>query len=381
MFSTLLFFSALISYILGQVVVLTPDNFDSIVDGSKNVFVKFYAPWCGHCKSFAPELDRAGDAFKGVNEVVIAKFDADAHQDFASRFGIQGYPTLKYWKKGSTDPIDYNGGRTAEDVIKFVNDNAGTNVKIAELPSNVVVLNTQNFDEIALDSNKDVLVEFYAPWCGHCKKLAPTWEKLGNVFVNDNNIVIAKVDATENQDLASKYEVKGYPTIKFFPSGASKQAEPYEGGRNLNNFVDFINERCGTRRNEDGSLKKSAGRIVELDTLANQLYSNNFKDQSLITQMKDLCNNQFKTNKDCDHYIKYIEKKDKSYIDKERTRLQGLIKSRSVAKDKIDVFKLKYNILTGFVEGPEQLETTSGGHDHGHDHDHDHDHDHHHDEF
>jgi len=264
----LLFF---VSYVYAQVKELTPADFDSVVDGSKNVFVKFYAPWCGHCKSFAPELEKAGDAFKGVNDVVIAKFDADAHKDFASRFAIQGYPTLKFFPKGSNKPVDYEGDRSADGVIKYVNEKAGTNVKIVEPPSFVTVLDESNFDNIALDNNKNVLVEFYAPWCGHCKKLIPIYEKLAQVFESDSNVVIAKVDATENQQLAAKYEVQGYPTLKFFPQGG-KNGEKYEGGRSLKNFVDFINERTGTRRNEDGSLMLSAGRFGKLDVIAHSIY-------------------------------------------------------------------------------------------------------------
>lgn len=65
------------------------------------------------------ELYRAGDG------VVIAKVDADAEKALATRFGVTGFPTLKYFPKGSTKPEDYNGGRTAEDIVEFVNKQAG----------------------------------------------------------------------------------------------------------------------------------------------------------------------------------------------------------------------------------------------------------------
>ncbi|AQK69405.1 Protein disulfide-isomerase like 2-1 [Zea mays] len=74
---------------------------------------------------------------------------------------------------------------------------AGTNVKIAAIPSSVVVLTSETFDSIVLD-------EFYAPWCGHCKHLAPIYEKLASVFKQDDSVVIANLDADKHTDLAKK---------------------------------------------------------------------------------------------------------------------------------------------------------------------------------
>merc|ERR1711916_408316 len=64
----------------------------AVVDGSKNVFVEFYAPWCGHCKRLTPEYEIVGDAFARTPEVVVAKVDADAHRSLGSRFGVTGFP-------------------------------------------------------------------------------------------------------------------------------------------------------------------------------------------------------------------------------------------------------------------------------------------------
>ena len=81
-------------------------------------------------------------------------------------------------------------------MVKFINDKAGTNAKVIEPPSFVTTLTTDNFDSIALDHDKDVLVEFYAPWCGHCKRLAPTWDELAAKYAGSEDVTIAKVDCT-----------------------------------------------------------------------------------------------------------------------------------------------------------------------------------------
>ena len=74
-------------------------------------------------------------------------------------------------------------------------------------------------DELLL--NHDLMcVLIDAPWCKHCKSLAPIWDKLGEKFASDDSVVIAKMDSTVNEIEA--FEIPGFPTLKFFPSGSDK---------------------------------------------------------------------------------------------------------------------------------------------------------------
>lgn len=104
-------------------------------------------------------------------------------------------------------------------------------------PVRVVV--GRNFDEVVNDPTKDVLIEFYAPWCGHCKTLAPKYEELATKLQKESGIVIAKMDATAN-DVPSYYDVKGFPTIYFAPKNSKQNPKKYEGGREVDDFVKYL---------------------------------------------------------------------------------------------------------------------------------------------
>ena len=117
----------------------------------------------------------------------------------------------------------------------------------------VKVLVGKNFADVALNKDKNVLVEFYAPWCGHCKQLAPTWDKLGEKFEAADDVGIAKMDSTANE--VKDVSVTGFPTIKLFAKGDNKVVD-YDGERNEAGFVKFLVKHGATEPKSEEPEKK-----------------------------------------------------------------------------------------------------------------------------
>jgi len=110
---------------------------------------------------------------------------------------------------------------------------------IPEQTGDVKIVVAKNFNEIVNDESKDVLIEFYAKWCGHCKTLAPKYDELAKKLKKESNLVIAKMDATEN-DVPSPYEVRGFPTIYFAPKNSKDSPRKYEGAREVEDFIKYL---------------------------------------------------------------------------------------------------------------------------------------------
>ncbi|EPS66718.1 hypothetical protein M569_08058, partial [Genlisea aurea] len=104
----------------------------------------------------------------------------------------------------------------------------------------VVVLTDGNFSDF-LDENRYVMVEFYAPWCGHCQAMAQEYAAAATEL-DSENVKLAKVDATEETSLAEEYEVQGFPSILFFVDG---EHTPYSGQRTKDGIVTWIRKKTG----------------------------------------------------------------------------------------------------------------------------------------
>jgi protein disulfide-isomerase A6 len=98
----------------------------------------------------------------------------------------------------------------------------------------VIVANDKNFKEEVLKSSGIVIVEFFAPWCGHCKSLVPEYEKLASTL--KGVVKVVAVDATESPSLQNKYKVEGFPSLKIFGQD-KKSPVDYQGQRTADAMI------------------------------------------------------------------------------------------------------------------------------------------------
>jgi len=220
------------------------------------------------------------------------------------------------------------------------------------LGDDVLDLTNENFDAHVLDSNKNVLVEFYAPWCGHCKNLAPVYEKVAQTFKSESKCVVARVDADSEKDLGSRFGVSGFPTIKFF-SKTNKDGEEYSGGRSEQDFIDFLNEKCGTQRVSGGGVNDAAGRVDAYDATAKKFILTPAERDSIIADITSI--NDAETDADKkksgDYYIKFMKKileKGEGFVTSEIARLERMLEGAMIADKRDNMFKRK-NILNQFA--------------------------------
>eukprot|EP01007_Sphenomonas_quadrangularis_P000740 NODE_1592_length_816_cov_172.494133_g1328_i0.p1 GENE.NODE_1592_length_816_cov_172.494133_g1328_i0~~NODE_1592_length_816_cov_172.494133_g1328_i0.p1 ORF type:complete len:176 (-),score=54.91 NODE_1592_length_816_cov_172.494133_g1328_i0:261-788(-) len=172
-------------------------------------------------------------------------------------YQVSGFPTILFFPAGDTSaPQKFAGQRTLEGFKKFIAEKtpevqveeaaAAADAPPAEQPAlaagEVAVLDPANFDAIVLDSSKTVLVKFYAPWCGHCRHLEPTWNQLAKEFAGNPDVVIAKLDAAQHHALGSKYGVRGYPTLKMFSKTDKSGNAEYQGDRSLDSLKSYVNK-------------------------------------------------------------------------------------------------------------------------------------------
>ena len=247
---------------------LTPDTFGpSIKNGLW--FIEHYSPYCGHCKNFKPTWDQlVVESEKEIPTVRLSTINCILHGgasqalfseqmlqlmmfvlDLCNQNGIEGWPTMLMFNQGKIVG-QFKGARELDRLKDFIkkyvkeeqSSTSDQSSTAASSPPPPPVVNPTG-EVLSLDrdlftatlSKGPAFIKFYAPWCGHCKKLAPIWNQLAQHM--KNKLTIAEVNCEDNPSLCKSQSIEGYPTLIFFDNNGVKSE--YSGGRKLDQLKAF----------------------------------------------------------------------------------------------------------------------------------------------
>lgn len=190
--------------------------------------VDFFAPWCGPCKALSPEWRHLAKVMlKNNPNVRVANVDCQAHGELCVTQNVDAYPTVRLYpagQKGTAMYHAYNGyQRDANSLEAWVYD---------FLPSKVQPLTANIFGAQVLGSQQPWIVDFYAPWCGHCQVFKPEFEKVAEKL--DGRVHAGKVDCNQFQNLCNEAGVHAYPSVRFYLGAEGPNQRQHSHGLDIN---------------------------------------------------------------------------------------------------------------------------------------------------
>mmetsp|Transcript_14253 Transcript_14253/g.33116 ORF Transcript_14253/g.33116 Transcript_14253/m.33116 type:complete len:499 (+) Transcript_14253:78-1574(+) len=260
-----------------KLTVFTQENTKTIFRGPiKQHMLTFIDLKADYADEFKETLSKVADVNRGkMLHIIVPSTEERVREYFGFKdsdlpktvIADMGSDSGAGMKKYMFDEVEH----TYENLVAFENEFlAGSltptlkseEAKPGHLTGKVKVITGKTFEKEVVKGGKDVLLEFYAPWCGHCKSLAPKWDELGEKFEKADGIMIAKMDATANEIDHPDINVKGFPTIFFIPN----EGEPsqYEGAREVEDFVKFLQTHATAPFELEGGMKGGPGFKDEL---------------------------------------------------------------------------------------------------------------------
>ncbi|WVQ77445.1 protein disulfide-isomerase domain [Cryptococcus sp. DSM 104548] len=227
---------------------LTDETFKS--ETSKGVWlVEHFSPKCGHCRAFAPtwtQLAKDNQHLERLTGFHMTQVNCLAQGDLCNANGIKFYPQIILYVDGKPSP-HYAGDRSYEDLSKYIHEHSSNYAEQLLLQSSTeqgtlsgraneegLVKDVSPAELEMLKQEGPVLTEYFAPWCGHCKKLRPIYEQLAAEMKGKINI--AAVNCDDHHSFCSSSGIKGYPTVRMLHHGTSSE---FTGARTLSTLKKF----------------------------------------------------------------------------------------------------------------------------------------------
>lgn len=216
----------------------------------KSHLLMFVSKEAGHLEQYAEKAKEVAKKFRDEVLFVTINADEEEHKRILSFFGMEkeAIPSMRLIRleedmaKYKPDVVDLGAENIEKFVQAYLDGKLKQHLLSQDVPEDwdkepVKVLVSSNFDAVVFNKDKNVLVEFYAPWCGHCKQLAPIYDQLAEKYADNDAVVIAKIDATANELEHTK--ITSFPTIKYYKKGDNTVVD-YNGERTLDGFSSFI---------------------------------------------------------------------------------------------------------------------------------------------
>ena len=243
-------------------VVLDGSSWAAVLQNPGYTFVKFYAPWCGHCREMQHDWEDVAEHFKenplpGVS-LTVAEVDCTAGMDgsmsICMQESIHGYPTVRLYKDGDLVE-EYQFARTFDRMKTFIEEKLFDLATVEPNSIGVYDLNDLSFQKF-IDSQGSgaTLVFYHVTWCGHCKALRPVWDELAIDFLMEESedLKFAEVNCMEALDVCTEEGVEGFPQVYMYKDGVMEDI--FQGERTVEELTSFVWETVDPSRVKDDDL-------------------------------------------------------------------------------------------------------------------------------
>nr|XP_023014480.1 dnaJ homolog subfamily C member 10-like [Leptinotarsa decemlineata] len=201
---------------------LSPADFINIKNEGSPWFIDWYAPWCPPCRNLLPELRKASQNFDS-EKVQFGTVDCTLHRNLCVEQSITSYPTTVLYNNSQTHR--FHGLLDANTITEFVED---------MINPSVISLDEGSFIRLMRKPKNELwIVDFFAPWCGPCQKLAEQWRTLAKQVSQLSEVKVAQVDCVASMELCDSQNIRSYPTIRLYPLGSKgmNSVAIYNGNR------------------------------------------------------------------------------------------------------------------------------------------------------